>query len=242
MLGGRDANRVTLEGDRPLTVEALPWRSALLKSNYVLVVKAAEAGDKLKLTTVVSFPRKPSRLATPLSSYADYTKGRTPGATGKPIVLQGEDMVTPNGGMRAVTSKVGAKSAITGWDAMGSRLETMVDLPADGWYYLGFKYCTAQLALRAVEIDGAVPCAEADRISLSATLPHPHSDGFANNADDWSFVLLGARADRKGLLFRFTKGKHKLGVVNRANACNVDYFVLVPEGQEEGARREVFDK
>jgi len=235
------SNRLALEADRKISVEALPWRSALLKSNFVVVVKAGEAGDHLRLQSTVSFPRRLSRPLKALPNYGEYLKGRTPGASGKPILLQGESMVTPGGGMRAVTTKVGAKTAITGWDAMGSRLETTVEIPAEGWYYVGIKYCAASLALRAVEIDGQVPFAEADRLSLSATLPHPTSDGFANNADDWSFVLLGARADRPGLLFKLAKGTHRIAFINRANACNVDYFALVPEGQEGKASRERLD-
>jgi hypothetical protein len=227
------SNRLTLVADRPIAVEALEWRSALLKKHFVVVVRAAEAGDKLNLVSTVAFPRKASRPLTALISYVESLKGRKPGAVGEPIVLQGEDMIPPGGAMRAVTNKVGAKSAITGWDAMGSRLETTVEIPEDGWYFLGIKYCTAFLALRAVEIDGVVPFAEADRISLPVTLPHPNSDGFANNADDWTFALLGARADRPGLLFRLSQGKRRISFVNRANACNVDYFVLIPEGKSK---------
>ncbi|MBN8215573.1 MAG: heparinase II/III family protein [Spirochaetes bacterium] len=225
------SNRLDLEADRPIAVSSVRWTSALLKEHFAVVVKAAEPGVALRLSTVVSFARKVAKPPTTRIPYLEYLKGRLPGAPGEPIVLQGEDMLPPGSGMRVATDKVGAKNAVTGWDALGARLEKEVAVAEEGWYFIGAKYCTPLAALRAVEIDGEVPFAEADRIPLPATLPFPDSDGFANHADDWSFALLGARADRPGLLFKLGAGKHRIAFINRGNPCELDYFALIPEGQ-----------
>lgn len=51
-------NRLTLEANRPIQVEAIEWPNALLGQSYTVIIKAGEAGADLQLQTEVTIPRQ----------------------------------------------------------------------------------------------------------------------------------------------------------------------------------------
>jgi hypothetical protein len=59
------SNTLTLSANRALLVDAVAWRNDVLpeKKHYCVVVKAAQSGAGLKLTTELSFPRPVPGLA-----------------------------------------------------------------------------------------------------------------------------------------------------------------------------------
>jgi hypothetical protein len=53
-------NQLTLKANRPIQVEAIEWPNALLGKSHAVIIKSVNAGADLQLTSVVTFPLKPT--------------------------------------------------------------------------------------------------------------------------------------------------------------------------------------
>ena len=110
-------------------------------------------------------------------------------------------------------SKIRMNILSSAWSSPGQWLEWDFNAPADGWYYLGFRYQQFTninfFVTRRLSVDGAVPYDEAKRLH------------FAYN-QDWEYTTLSS-ADGEKLAIYLTAGPHTL----RMEAVLGDYETLL---------------
>lgn len=240
---------VALTGNVPLLVtqEKLPDNTVNLGSkangwdyqHTAIVVRAATPCASFELATrVTPLVTDPAALPT----YAAYCAARpAPPAAGDPpppaIVLQAEEMIVPDSGTVAVTTKVGAKGAISTWNSYGAELAREIDVPADGWYSVLIRYCADGTPRRSLFVDGVIPFRELALMSFPPTRGPAPSDGWSNTSDDWRIVSVGAGAGGQAHLLRLTRGRHRFALRQEdgITGMNVDWVILLPAGADRDA-------
>ncbi|MCK5804400.1 MAG: hypothetical protein KAI66_16295, partial [Lentisphaeria bacterium] len=112
---------------------------------------------------------------------------------------------------------------ITFWhEDIGHWLEWTVEVPAEGRYFVRFRYATdSHKTRRNLLIDGKSPVPQADSISF------PRSGGFGGLASQWRFQrILDGDGHEVPILLR--KGKHTLRMSNLADGLALDFIALAP--------------
>ena len=149
------------------------------------------------------------------STYEEYLaavgKGVTPSGTPWIDIIQGEDSYlrseqslyatydrsSPTTQPMSLTNTVLNVIGGTAWTINGQWIEWEIEIPADGWYNLGFKgrqnYNRGQSSIRSLQIDGQSPFAEAEQISFQYS-------------NDWQINAVGT--EDEDYCFYLTQGKH----------------------------------
>jgi hypothetical protein len=129
-------------------------------------------------------------------------------------------------GLRA---KVGVDHpVVAAWDDIDSRITASVNIPQAGWYRLKLRYCTGDLPMRSILIDGKYPFSQAHNFSLPGTIGEAPSDGWSNRKSDWRDAILGEPETSGGWLFYFPKGDASIALENDGGGLNLDSLDLQP--------------
>ncbi len=164
-------------------------------------------------------------------SYVDYLKAQPvptdAPAANAPIHIAATTMVLPPG--TVIKAKVGADSAVIGWDEAGTVLTTRVVVPASGWYKLKIRYCTPGEPARSILVNGKAPFAEAQEFDLPSTEGAPPSDGWSGSTNDWKEIYAGEPGQAGGWKFCLPAGPMELSLRNDGGGgSNLDWVELVP--------------
>jgi hypothetical protein len=219
------SNRLELTGNRTITVDTVPWRSAGSKRpHYCVVVKTDKPGDSLNLSTTLSFPRLPKTaiVAAPYTSTIALLQSNS---NGKVIRIEAESMTLPTGETCEVISNIPeADKAVKAWTG----LQVELDIPEGGWYCLAARYSARRSAVRKYTIDGKIPFSEAE------SLLFPPTEGESSEMK-WTYAYLGETAQRQAFFFHLSKGRHQLALADRAGGeIILDYLELIPAGEVKG--------
>ncbi len=107
-------------------------------------------------------------------------------------------MVHPKSPTRQLLNYIGGSN----WETPGDEIAWQVEISESGWYEIGFDYRQNQLlggiSYRTLEIDGSVPCAEAEEINFPYT-------------SSWKNRILTANGEP--CQFYFEKGTHELKMI-----------------------------
>ncbi|NOZ20370.1 MAG: hypothetical protein GXP25_04695, partial [Planctomycetes bacterium] len=142
---------------------------------------------------------------------------------GVKIVIEAENLAGQGGGEVTITDKkVGASGkAFLNWDKPGHFVEYKFTVPADGEYWVTFKYCAENLGpVRALVLDGAFPAECMKAIDFAST------GGWSNEHDDWRYWTVTDPKTNKPSPFYLRKGEHTLRIVNVQQSLNLDLIVI----------------
>lgn len=174
-------NTLTLEGvNEPLAlkkVQLVPISDTVSYQEYLSSVdQAVSASGSPWVDTVQG---EDSTLRSEQSLYATYDRSSP---TTQPLSLT-----------NTVLNIIGG----TSWTVNGQWIEWEIEVPADGWYNLGFKgrqnYNRGQSSIRSLQIDGVTPFAEAEQIAFQYS-------------NDWQINTVGT--EEEDYCFYLTEGKH----------------------------------
>jgi len=173
---------------------------------------------------------QPLEASSSTVGYSSYLKTfpdspADPAAT--PIKIAAESLTVPAGAVLA--GKIGADGKVLGrWDQTGTVATAHVDVPKSGWYRLKVRYCSADMPMRSLLIDGKIPFTEAEDFSLPATVGESPSDGWSNISSDWHELVLGAEQAAPGWKIYLKKGPCVLDLRNDGGGLNLDWLELDP--------------
>jgi hypothetical protein len=162
--------------------------------------------------------------------YDKYLKSfpDSPSAPGSaPIKIAAESLTLPAGAV--LVGKTGADGKVLGrWDQNGTVATAHIDVPQSGWYRLKVRYCSADMPMRSLLIDGKIPFTEVEDFSLPSTVGESPSDGWSNVSNDWHELVLGAEQATPGWKIYLKKGPCVLDLRNDGGGLNLDWLELDP--------------
>jgi hypothetical protein len=131
------------------------------------------------------------------------------------VVVEAERFVAQGGSTGAQAA------ALAGWDMDGHWIEWEVEVPAEAYYHLTIRYCSALSgAGREVAINGEVQ-------EPFAPFVLPGTGGWANGSDDWRSHVLTNPTNEQPLLIRLKQGKNTIRLTNTNGVgANVDYLLI----------------
>jgi len=164
-------------------------------------------------------------------SYDDYlnaSKAFPAGsAGGAPIRVTAEAMTVPEKAVLA--AKAGnAGKVVAKWEEPGTSAVAKLAVPQAGWYRVRIRYCSGAEPVRSLLVNGKVPFADAEGISLPSTIGHPPSDGWSNFVGDWAETVLGAGQVPVGWKVYFPQGPAEVALRTEAGGLNLAWLELVP--------------
>jgi hypothetical protein len=128
-----------------------------------------------------------------------------------------------------LVGKVGAEGKVIGhWDGTGTIAAAHVDVPEAGWYRLKIRYCSADVPVRTLLVNGKAPFADAEDFSLPSTVGATPSDGWSNVSNDWREAVLGSEQASPGWKIYLAKGHSDLSLRNDGGGLNLDWLELDP--------------
>jgi len=160
---------------------------------------------------------------------ANRSKERRAAAAASPVPnfrveIPGIAFTAQTGGtVNKATDRVGAKSPEIFWNWQGDNFAITweVEVPAEGYYVIGMRYCTSNAApKREITINGIV------QEPLSPFV-FPTTGGFARTTDDWKTAFAKDSIDDQPLLIKLNKGKNTIKLTDFDNlGVNVDYLII----------------
>ena len=189
-------------------------------------ISASGSGDSPATAPLLFKPLESS----PGLAYADYLKSVSdpPSVTPpSPIKVDAENMTVPTSA--GLVGKVGAEGKVIGhWDGTGTIAAAHVDVPEAGWYRLKIRYCSADVPVRTLLVNGKAPFADAEDFSLPSTVGAAPSDGWSNVSNDWREAVLGSEQASPGWKIYLAKGHSDLSLRNDGGGLNLDWLELDP--------------
>ncbi|MBP1990702.1 extracellular solute-binding protein [Paenibacillus eucommiae] len=201
--------------------------------------------------TVESANESANDRASDIPTYLQWLASTTEGA--KDTAALREPLMLPAHDSSGVSDEVHFEQLKDGegvvWKQGEGWIEWQVELPEAGYYNLGVIYDSADDHMtdlvRGIQIDGALPYAEAERIVLKRHYADnvfpPERDEFDNDKrpksieiKGWKNVLLTDYAvDSKPLKWLFTKGTHTIRLISGREAMKLQgLYVLSPQASE----------
>jgi len=164
-----------------------------------------------------------------LPGYAEYVKGQPAGAAmlADPVQIKAADFTLSSPVMLA--AKVGVDDpVITKWNVAGSELVAHPNIPRPGWYRVRLHYCSGSGSLVSLLVNGKIPFAEAEDVSLDSTLGPPPSDGMSTFVSDWRDVVLGSDTTPGGWKIYLPAGDTEIALRQEGGSANLAWLSLDP--------------